>query len=211
MILLGARLPVVFVAKSEVRDWPVFGRIARQAGTLFVDRTVRRDALRASQAVEDVLAKGRSLVLFPEGTSTDGATVLPFHGSLLAGAAAARRPVHAAAIGYRTPPRSPPARTHVCWWGDMTFWDHLARLFTVPSVTAWIRIVPTAVVDGDRKALARRLHAAVARAFRPVTADPGYALRTEGPVRSFRRSEDEATLSSARRRAARADLAEERR
>ena len=73
MILLGARLPVVFVAKAEVARWPVFGPLARQSGTLFVDRTLRRDAVRASGAIEEVLRAGRSLVLFPEGTSTDGA------------------------------------------------------------------------------------------------------------------------------------------
>jgi 1-acyl-sn-glycerol-3-phosphate acyltransferase len=166
-ILLASRFPVRFVARADVRHWPVFGRIADQAGTLFVERTRRRAVVPTAAAMEAVLAGGGNLVLFPEGTSSDGAAVLPFHSALLAPAASTAQPVSYAALGYATPPGQPPAADRVCWWGDMTFGDHFLGLLGLTSVRGWIRFGPGPVTDRDRKALAARLEAGVRAVFRP--------------------------------------------
>src|SRR5258705_9602546 len=74
IVLLGALTPCVFVAKSEVKGWPVFGWFARLAGTIFVDRDNRRDAARTNETIRAALRDGALVVLFPEGTSSDGST-----------------------------------------------------------------------------------------------------------------------------------------
>ena len=72
--------------------------------------------------------QGRGVVLFPEGTSSDGATVLRFNPSLLEAATCRTLPVFYASLTYETPPRTAPARLAVCWWGDMNFVKHLMGL-----------------------------------------------------------------------------------
>jgi len=97
ILVLAAMTPTVFVAKREVRDWPVFGWFARMAGTRFVDRERRSDVARVGDEIAPVLAAGLRVVLFLEGTSTDGRTVQPFKSSLLEPAVQARWPIIPAA------------------------------------------------------------------------------------------------------------------
>ena len=80
---VSSRWPTRFIAKSEVRDWPVAGWIAERAGTLFVRRARRRDTARINEIVHGALAQGDSVGLFPEGTTTMGDQLLKFHSSLL--------------------------------------------------------------------------------------------------------------------------------
>jgi 1-acyl-sn-glycerol-3-phosphate acyltransferase len=80
--VLGALVRGSFVAKSEVRDWPLFGLLAKLQSTVFVERRVRR-AMRHRDEMAERLAAGRNLILFPEGTSSDGNRVLPFKSALL--------------------------------------------------------------------------------------------------------------------------------
>src|SRR5262249_48814010 len=83
IITLSALVPCAFVAKLEVRRWPIFGWLARAAGTIFVDRSHRSATERGVEQIREALESGLLVVLFPEGTSTDGNTVLPFKSSLL--------------------------------------------------------------------------------------------------------------------------------
>jgi 1-acyl-sn-glycerol-3-phosphate acyltransferase len=98
IVLLSSLTPCVFVAKNEVKDWPVFGWFARLAGTVFVDRNDRRDAARANELIRSALREGALVVLFPEGTSSNGSTVLPFKSSLLQAAIGERVPFTGAAL-----------------------------------------------------------------------------------------------------------------
>jgi 1-acyl-sn-glycerol-3-phosphate acyltransferase len=83
ILAVQAAAPVVFVSKSEVKSWPVLGWLVAMAGTCFIDRS-RRSALRSvHQALTQHLQAGQSVCIFPEGTTTDGSQVLPFHGGLL--------------------------------------------------------------------------------------------------------------------------------
>jgi 1-acyl-sn-glycerol-3-phosphate acyltransferase len=153
VLVLASRLPVRFVAKAEVRRWPLLGPICRGFGTLFIDRSDRRDIPRVLAEIERALGRGEGVILFPEGTSSSGESVLPFRSPLLALPARLGLPVHAAALRY-----DPPS---VCWWGGTPLASHLLGLFRLERIEATVDFAPEPVVDGDRKRLAERLREAV--------------------------------------------------
>jgi 1-acyl-sn-glycerol-3-phosphate acyltransferase len=170
VLVLASRLPARFVAKAEVRRWPLLGPICRGFGTLFIDRTDRRDIPRVLAEIERALGRGEGVILFPEGTSSSGESVLPFRSPLLALPARLGLPVHAAALGY-----DPPS---VAWWGDTALVPHLLDLFRLERLTATVDFAPEPVIDGDRKRLAERLREAVEAAF---TASPHTAAEPPPP------------------------------
>jgi lyso-ornithine lipid O-acyltransferase len=162
ILVLASLAPCVFVAKREVRVWPVFGWFARRAGTCFIDREKRADVARVAAEFAPVIAAGANLVLFLEGTSTDGGAVLPFRSSLLEPVARAGWPAVPTALAYAVPaPHS--AADEVCWWGDMTLAPHLLHLAGLPRIDATVRWGEPVSPCADRKALAAELHAAVRR------------------------------------------------
>lgn len=169
VILLAQLVGAVYVAKREVRSWPVWGVLSRVLGTIYIDREQRRDTLRVSDAIERALYRGENVVIFPEGTSTDGSAVAPFRSSLLEAAARSGRPVHYASLSYRTQADDPPAHLAVCWWGDMEFAPHFWTLCGISQIEASIRFGDQPVRAGDRKQLALSLHQAVTNNFTPVT------------------------------------------
>jgi 1-acyl-sn-glycerol-3-phosphate acyltransferase len=168
VVVLSRLLGCSFLSKAEVADWPVMGFLARSAGTLFVDRTRRRDLVRVIEEVQGRLDRFRGVVVFPEGTSTKGASVGPFNPSIFEVPMRTGRPVHYASLCYSTPEASPPAHLAVCWWGDMPFFGHLWRLLTLPSIRATVVFGAQAIEAADRKSLAERAHRAVLEAFTPV-------------------------------------------
>lgn len=171
VLVFAALAPVRFVAKREVRRWPVVGAAAAVMGTIFIDREVKRDAVRTLDTLAEAIAAGDSVLVFAEATSTAGRGVLPFRPALLDWAARTGHPVHYASIAYATPPGSPPAHLAVCWWGEMTFADHLAALARLPWVAATVRFGAAPITEQDRKRLAGRLHAAVSAQFIPVVVE----------------------------------------
>lgn len=158
----------IFVAKSEILGWFLAGRICRDMGTIFIDRTNRRDIPRAGKMITERLDAGEGVVVFPEGTSTKGERVLPFNSSFLEFAARAAIPVSCAAISYRTPAGEMPASYAVCWWEDIGFIAHLWRLLQAREYTAILNFSDERVVNEDRKVLARRVHEVVCERFIPV-------------------------------------------
>ena len=100
ILVLGSVCPAIFVAKSDVREWPIFGWLASRAGTIFVSRNAPAKVAAQLQEMEQPLRDGRPVILFPEGTSSDGSQVLPFRSSLLESAIITGSPVTSAAIGY---------------------------------------------------------------------------------------------------------------
>jgi 1-acyl-sn-glycerol-3-phosphate acyltransferase len=161
VIVLASRLPARFVAKEEVRSWPVLGLLCKGFGTIFIDRADRRDIPRVLSEILESLLLGEGVILFPEGTSSSGDEVRSFRSPLLAQAAHERMPVHAAALRYRTPEGEPPARDAVCWWGEVPLFSHLLGLFRLSKVEAFLDFAPEPVVDEDRKRLAERLREVV--------------------------------------------------
>lgn len=165
---LRAVVTGVFVAKREIEDWFLAGRIVRDMGVVFIDRKKRRDIPRAGQQIIERLDSGEGVIVFPEGTSTKGEEVLPFNSSFFEFAAEADIPVSYVAVSYRTPLGEMPASEAVCWWDDTTFLAHMFRLFTVRTYTAVLNFGDQQILNPDRKKLAHELHDKVAESFVPV-------------------------------------------
>jgi 1-acyl-sn-glycerol-3-phosphate acyltransferase len=165
---LRATVEGVFVAKIEVSQWFLAGRIVRDMGIIFIDRKNRRDIPRAGEQIIRTLSEGEGVIVFPEGTSTKGEDVLPFNSSFLEFASRTDLPVSYASISYRTPEGEPPASTMVCWWEDISFMAHLFRLFTLKRYTAILNFGDESIVNPDRKRLASELRQKVKEKFIPV-------------------------------------------
>jgi 1-acyl-sn-glycerol-3-phosphate acyltransferase len=166
--LLASRIDAAFIAKAEISGWPIFGWICRLAGTVFVDRKLKRDIPRVLRLIDKRLAHRQGVVLFPEGTSWAGAEVRPFRPALLEAAAQGGYSVSYATLAYRTPETESPAHLAVCWWADMTFAGHFVDLLALPGFEAWLTFGAEPIADENRKHLARRLHDAMAAQFRPT-------------------------------------------
>ncbi|HSK31557.1 MAG TPA: lysophospholipid acyltransferase family protein, partial [Candidatus Limnocylindria bacterium] len=166
--LLRSTVNGIFVAKAEVDDWFIAGRIVRDMGVIFIDRKNRRDIPRAGAEIIQKLSEGEGVIVFPEGTSTKGEDILPFNSSFLEFAAKTDLPVSYASISYRTPEGEPAASKMVCWWEDISFMSHLFRLFTLRSFTAILDFGEESVVNPDRKQLAVELRRRVKEKFIPV-------------------------------------------
>lgn len=161
ILVLASLSPCVFVAKSEVKRWPVFGWFARLAGTIFVQRTQRTQAAQAAREIEAALRTGTLVVLFPEGTSSGGETVLPFKSSLLEPAISPAYGLAAGCIAYELDDGD--VREEVCYWKDMTLVPHLVNLFSKRAVKASVCFTQLRPGGRDRKELARQLHSEVVR------------------------------------------------
>jgi 1-acyl-sn-glycerol-3-phosphate acyltransferase len=165
---LRSVLEGVFVAKGEMESWFLAGRIVKDMGTIFINRQNRRDIPRAGAKIIERLENGEGVIVFPEGTSTKGETVLPFNSSFLEFAAQRDLPVSYASITYKTPNDSPKAVDTICWWDEKTFGEHLWELFQVKKFTAVINFGSEPVHNPNRKELAKTLQAKVVENFIPV-------------------------------------------
>lgn len=161
ILLISSITPAVFVSKREVKFWPVFGQFAQMAGTLFVDRRHRLQVGEMNSEIQNALDAGALVVLFPEGTSSNGETVLPFKSALLEPAVGQTHPVSVAAIQYALDDGD--AGDEVCYWGDDTFFPHMLNLLGKRAVKATVRFAPFSTFFADRKELARQLREASLR------------------------------------------------
>lgn len=161
IIAYSALVPCVFVAKQEIANWPILGLFVRMAGTIYVDRAKRLQVAATNRRIKDALKTGIIVVLFAEGTSSGGHTVLPFRTSLLDPAVNLRCPVLPAAIRYDLENGS--VSEEVCYWRDMTLVPHLLNLFAkrcIQGRVAFGASVPSAT-SPNRKDTARQLHECV--------------------------------------------------
>ena len=162
IIVLGARHPLLFVAKAEVADWPVMGYLARRLGTLFVRRG---DAEQTSAIAEQMawqLRQGRQLMLFPEGTTTDGSRVLRFHAKLLHPAQLAHTPVQAIGLEYLDE-----ARDAAPFVGDDDFLPHLLRILALDRIPLRVHYCQPLPPGLHRDALAQTTRKQVVAALFP--------------------------------------------
>ena len=145
----------VFVSKHEVRSWPGIGWIASLSGTIYIDRTRRSDTRAIQPEMQAALASGLRLVVFPEGTSSDGSGLLPFRSSLFQPAVDLNTPVTAACLRYEISDGN--AGEEVCYWGDHSLAPHFLNLLTKESVTVRIRFSEKPYQFSDRKTAAKTM------------------------------------------------------
>ena len=155
IVVLSSIRPCVFVAKRDVASWPLFGWLAHAAGTIYVDRERRFSSPKAVNAIGNAIANRSVVVIFPEGTSSDGSTVLPFKSALLESAVQLRAPIAAASIDYMLDDGS--VADEVCYWRDMTLVPHLLNLLFKREIRAIYSFSPGKVRAGNRKEIAREL------------------------------------------------------
>lgn len=159
ILAISATTPAVFVSKAEVKKWPLFGWLAALGGTVFIERARRTHVGAVNREIETALDEGVLVVVFPEGTSTNGDEVLPFRSSLLEPALAGNHPIATAWLHYETPGGD--ARQEVCYWGDHEFFPHLIHLLGKKSICATLRFGSFQRTTADRKELATQLRDAV--------------------------------------------------
>jgi len=161
ILVFSAALPCAFISKAEVAEWPVFGRYATWAGSVYVKRHDRADAARANAIVGEALENGVPVVLFPEGTTTDGLQVLRFHSTMLQPAIDVAAPITPTAIAYELSDGDP--SREAAWWGDISFLRHALNLLGKKSIRAHIVFGAAIEAHGDRKELSAVLHEDVVR------------------------------------------------
>jgi 1-acyl-sn-glycerol-3-phosphate acyltransferase len=150
-----------FVSKADVRHWPLIGTLATGAGTLYIERESRRDAMRVVHRMAESLKRGEVLAIFPEGTTSDGHSLLPFHGNLVQAAISAGVPVQPVALSFldRETRAISVAPGYV---GDETLLQSIWRTLAAPEITAVVRFGEPQDAQGrDRRAWARDLRGAI--------------------------------------------------
>ena len=166
-IVLGSIFPVIYVSKKEVRGWPLIGQWTALVGTVYVDRTRRNKIPSLIEEIAKNLQQKTNVLIFPEGTSTNGERVLPFQSSFFAAPLSARAPVVPVTLTYKRvdgEPLSKSNRDRVCWYGDMEFVSHFWNLLALQSVEVSVRIHPKIEtssyqnISASRKQLSRTCH-----------------------------------------------------
>jgi 1-acyl-sn-glycerol-3-phosphate acyltransferase len=187
ILAILARHDCSFVAKQEVRRWPIIGALADAFGVVWVDRHRKRDLLRVIPVLEAALRGGRSVLLFPEGTTGDGQALLPFKSALVEAAVRAQVPVLPLAL---TGDVSRGDATALCWIGDETLVANLPRLLALRGARLVVHAAPTIGSGPSRKAMTAAARVAIAQrtaggAIRPAPPAPNRAIgwRTRAWVR----------------------------
>lgn len=184
IIVLGSAFNGAFIAKAEVGDWPIIGPLARLQGTVMVERQRKRSADKQVSALAASLAQGQAMVLFAEGTTSDGTAILPFKSTLFGAARAAiaesgidQVMIQPVAIAYTRLGGLPMGRREralASWTGDEELVPHLRRLLTLPPIHVELHFgtpIPF-TLDSDRKEVARATEAQVRAMFGEAIAHP---------------------------------------
>jgi 1-acyl-sn-glycerol-3-phosphate acyltransferase len=170
-----------FVSKADVKSWPLIARLVDAAGTLYLERERKRDALRVVHAVAEALVDGQTVAVFPEGTTSDGRGLLPFHANLLQAAIAARAMVQPVALRY-SDAHGPVSRA-VEFVGATTLAQSLWQVACGEGVEVRVALLPAHEAEhADRRLLAQALRRAIAvdLGIDPGHPEPALANETVG-------------------------------
>lgn len=164
ILVINAVVPARFVSKSEVRHWPVIGWLVSAAGTLYIERGRPRDAMRVVHQMTAALQAGGTLAIFPEGTTTDGHSLLPFHANLLQPAVITGVPAQPVALRFsQGTQRVSPAVTFI---GETTMVQSIGMIVMASGVAAHIHLLDAEPTVGtDRRLIAQRLRLRLAAAL----------------------------------------------
>ncbi|HRA79808.1 MAG TPA: lysophospholipid acyltransferase family protein [Burkholderiaceae bacterium] len=159
VFLLMSIAPSLFVAKTEIARWPVLGTLVSRVGTLFIERGKRHAVHRLNRRIAEALGDGLRVTVFPEGTTSDGRQLLPFHGNLVEAALHTRAPV--IPVGLRYLDREHRPTDAAVFIGRMAFVTSLARILSAPAIVAEVR--PLAPAEGQtRQGIAEAARRAIA-------------------------------------------------
>jgi 1-acyl-sn-glycerol-3-phosphate acyltransferase len=173
ILLFASYKPMCFVSTVEVRNTPVLGQLAAAGGCVFVERRSRENIKQEIETIASALRDGHNMIFFPEGTSTNGSSVLPFKRPLFAPAQQARVPVIPAVVqlleidGQKVTARN---RDLLCWYGDMDFAPHLFALAGLKRVKVVLKILPEipARESATREEIVQEAQAAVTGNYQPI-------------------------------------------
>jgi 1-acyl-sn-glycerol-3-phosphate acyltransferase len=171
IFVINSLHPCRFVAKAEIRSWPVLGWLAAAAGTVFIARGNRRELRHIFKGLVLVLGQGERVALFPEGTVARQGSVLPFHANLFEAAIDARVPVQPCALAYLD--AAGDWHRGVDYTGDVSFVDSIVTILGGPPVRA--RVACLAPIEGEgahRRELAQAAHDAIQAALVQAGAAP---------------------------------------
>lgn len=161
IVVINSVSPARFVSKAEVGDWPILGRLVTAAGTLYLVRERRRDAMRVLGLMAKAMREDHSVGVFPEGTTGDGRSVMHFHPNLFQAAVDAPAPVQPVALRYSDPQHAvSPVTAYV---GDTSLLQSLWWVVTARNVCVHVAILPLqAAAHADRRALAELIQTQIA-------------------------------------------------
>jgi len=161
ILVMNAARYCRFVSKSDVKRWPLIGTLATGGGTIYIERESRRDALRVVHHVAESLQRGEVVAVFPEGTTSDGVALLPFHANMIQAAISAGAPAQPVALSF-VDSKTRAASLTPCYIGDDTLVGSLWRTVTGPPITAVVHYGKPQHASGrDRRAWAADLRGAV--------------------------------------------------
>jgi len=162
ILVMHAACHCRFVAKSEIRAWPVVGVLTTGGGSLYIERSSNRDAMRVVHQMADALRQGQVLAVFPEGGTGDGVNLLPFHANLLQAAISADAPIQPIALQFLEASSGEPSFAP-CYHNQDTLLSSLWRTLCAPPLLAQVRYGATQMADGrNRREWAQALQATVA-------------------------------------------------
>jgi 1-acyl-sn-glycerol-3-phosphate acyltransferase len=168
-----------FVSKADVLAWPLLGWLIKNAGTLFIERERKRDALRVVHAVADVMKAGETVAVFPEGTTGPGPELLPFHANLLQAAVATEVPVQPVVLRFVD--RVAPFSSAVAFVGDTTLAQSLWSVACADGLKVQVHLLPAmATRHADRRALAEHLRQVMAEELAHMVAAGSTPSRQPG-------------------------------
>jgi len=161
ILVMNAAHPSRFVSKADVQRWPLLGSLITGAGTLYIERSSRRDALRMVRDMADAMKEGDVVAVFPEGTTSDGRELLPFHANLIQSAIAAEVPVQPMSLCF-VDTRSGEMTLAPCYIGDDTLVGSVWRTLTAGPITAVVNFGEPQQAEGrDRRQWAQDLRETV--------------------------------------------------
>jgi len=166
-IILGSLFAVVYVSKSQVKSWPLFGLVTQAGGTIFIDRERKLKSPDYIQETAKVLKSKTNVLVFPEGTSTNGERLLEFQPVHFQSPLVSHSPVLPVAISYtgvNSQKVNSLNRDRLCWYGRMEFVSHLRKVLQLRNIEAKVIIHPRIELDShsvsyySRKQLSESLH-----------------------------------------------------
>lgn len=153
-----------FVSKADVKHWPLVGALVEGAGTLFIERSSKRDALRVVHQTAAALQAGDCVAVFPEGTTGAGPELLPFHANLLQAAVSTGAPVLPVVLRWHEPGER--FSTAARFIGDTTLVQSLWRIASARGLGIDVQVLPSVAAEGqDRRALGEALRASLSAAL----------------------------------------------